>query len=209
MSTTVNYPDGTSLTTNAATVTQMNELFQNMTCAMLGINPPDYGRVRVDWPTQGQPFVPRPNQDVMFIACVLEPDFYSKVRDLQVTDNLIAPDTIVSQIWDIQVGWKVMWCAYGPNSLLNTRLVWSGLFQDYFNSQLEQNRLAPITDYNEPTRIPEERNGQWWERADFNADFYEHVTETVTVGRAISVEVKVYENTHGLVADTTITTPGE
>ena len=48
MPTTTTYPNGQQLVSSALTVPQMNALIAELTCAALGINPPDYDLVRTN-----------------------------------------------------------------------------------------------------------------------------------------------------------------
>ncbi len=56
----------------------------------------------------------------------------------------------------------------------------------------------------EPRRVPEKIQGEWWERVDFFAEFNEQVTETLTVGTVGSVDVIGYTK-DGKFTDITVT----
>lgn len=192
----VTYPNGQVLTSTALTPTQMNDIIQPLTCGMLGINPPNFNQVRVDWQTQGQPFVPRPGQDVCFFSCVPESVDYSKVRDRSFSGT--GP---VTETWVYTRGWRVAWVLYGPNSTDRARMIHSAVvFMDYFSDQLSLSNLYVVSEPAQPIRIPEEFNAEWWERADFHVLLYEQITETIQDGAVTSVEVKV-NTSAGLVAD--------
>jgi hypothetical protein len=165
---------------------------------MIGINPPNPALVRIDWQTEGQPFVPRPQDDICFISCIPENVEYRTVRDR--TFSGTGP---VTETWVYTRGWRVAWCLYGPNSTDRARMIHSAMFMDYFNDVLSLSNLYPISDPPEPTRIPEQTNSQWFERADFHIIMYEQVTETIEDGAVTSVEVKVYDK-DGLAADITV-----
>jgi hypothetical protein len=190
MTTSITYPDGATLASSALTVPQMNVIMQAWTLAALGVIPPDYSRVRVDWPTEGQPFASSPSQDVCFVQCATQDNEYSRIRDLVNTGT--GP---VLETWNYTSGWRVAWCAYGPNATDNTRAIKSALFLDYFTDQLSLNNLFPLPDPPNPTYLPENFNALWWARSDFHVDLYENVTETLTTptgGFVTSVEIKVY-----------------
>jgi hypothetical protein len=194
----VQYPNGDVFTTSALTPAQMNVLWQQLTCAVLGINPIDPSRVRINWQTQGQPFTPSPaGPNVCYIACVPLDVEYSKVRDM----DRAQVDNSPQQIVKYTKGWRISWIFYGSDSEAQAQLVWSGMFQDYLNNQLDLSNLYLVTEFDTPQRVPEIINAQWWERADFSVTLYEQVTETLTTSAATSVEVKVYDNQLGQVAD--------
>lgn len=195
----ITYPNGRTLTSSALTVSQINKLAQALTCGMLGINPPDYSQVRIDWPTQGQPFSVSPEQNVAFLACVPEEEEYSKVRD-RITSTQTPG---VLQTWTYTRPWRWSWVLYGPNATDRARALWDATFMDYFSDQLEASQLYLISEPPVPRRVPEQFNAQWWERADFSLELYELVTETIVDSAATSVEVKVYDNS-GQVADITV-----
>ena len=200
--TTTLYPSGQSLVSSALTPSQMNALIQTLTCGMVGINPPDFSQVRVDWPTQGQPFA-NVSTDVTYFSCVPKDVEYSRIRDRTFVQT--SNPTILTEVWTYTKGWRVSWVFYGPNSSDRARQVKSAMFMDYFNDQLSLSNLYPLPDPPEVVRIPQLINAEWWERADFYIDMYEAVTETITDGIVTSVEVKLEDN-DGLVADFTVST---
>jgi hypothetical protein len=168
---------------------------------MIGLPKPDYSKVRIDWPVQGQPFQNN-TVDGCYIRCVTQDELYTRVRDLTLTQA--ASNLPLVENWSYTRCWRVHWTFYGPNSSDRARLVHSALFMDYFNEQLANNNLYPITDFTMPVRFPEQFNAQWWERADFYADMYESVTETIQPGIATSVEIVVQDSV-GVRADITVT----
>ncbi len=190
MTTAITYPNGTQFTTTALTVDQINTLLQSITCGMIGIDPPDLSAVRVDWPTEGQPFVDAPETDVCYLRCVLENDDYDKLRDLARTNAEPSP-TPVMYTWTYTRVWTVHWIFYGPGSLNHASAVRSALFQEYFTDQLGLSQLFPNPDNAAPQRVPEQFNAQWWERVDFSTCMNEFVTETTTVPAVVSVPVTV------------------
>jgi hypothetical protein len=184
----ITYPNGDTLTTTAQTPQQMSTFWQSATCSMLGqnFNP---SLVRIAWQIQGQPQATLPNVDVIYVACFPEDVPYSRVRDIQYAKN----GDKITGTWGYSKGWRVHWMAYGPNSSINTHWIWSAMFEEWVYDLMTANHLYPITSYEQPTRIPELVNGQWWERSDFSAMFYENVTEVLTTSAAKSVQVEIYD----------------
>ena len=198
---TVTYPNGQTLVSDAYTPQQMNDIFQQLTCGMLGINPPDFSLVRVDWQTLGQPFE-NVNYDVCYVACTPWDTDYAKIRDLQTTGDGYGFGPL-TQTWTYTKGWRVAWTLYGPNAEDRARAIKSGTFQDYFNDVLGLQALYLVNDPPDVTRVPELINAQWWERADFHINMYELVTETIQPGLVQSVELTVSDS-DGTVADVTV-----
>ena len=109
MPTTTPYPNGQALVSSALTQQQINILLQSLTCGMLGLplpttaQPAGYSAVRIDWPTDGQPFVATPLIDGCFLACTTEETPYTKVRNRTCTG-----DGPVIETWGIlqQATWE-------------------------------------------------------------------------------------------------------
>ena len=193
MPTTTTYPNGQQLISSALTIAQAAALLQSLTCGMIGVTLPsidarNFARVRVDWPTEGQPVADTPQDDVCFIQCVPNDAEYSRVRDRSLSGSKPGPLTYT---WRYTRGWKFSWCAYGTNAEDNLRAVKSALFMDYFTDTLAASNLYPLPDPPEVTYLPEQLNAEWWARADFHVDLYEQVTETTTVGAVISVPIEI------------------
>jgi hypothetical protein len=181
------------------------KLFQQLTSGALGVNPPDYKRVRVDWQEEGQPFQNYAD-NVAYVAAALWNTEYAKIRDLERAD-VTGPPVAVAENWTYTRGWRIGWVFYGPTAADDARKIWSAfVFMNYFSDALESNGISVVTDPDEPTWIPENINGQWFKRADFHVYVYEKVTESINDGKTTSVEVKVYQtdNPSGPVADFTV-----
>jgi hypothetical protein len=194
------YPNGWTLASSALTVPQITQLFQTLTCGMLGIVPVNYALVKIEWPVQGQPFTQSPSQNCCYLNCVPHDVEYNRVRDMWETGTV---EQIV-QNWEYTRGWRVNWVFYGPASVDQARQVWDATFLDWVYDQLSLSSLYFVNDPAEPVRMPEEFNAQWWERSDFNIVLYEQVNATLTPpsgGAVKSVEVMVYD------ADVNVSTP--
>jgi hypothetical protein len=201
MTTSTTYPNGQVLVSSALTVAAINAALQTLTCGMIGINPPDFSLVRVDWQTEGQPFE-NANVDICYLACVPKDEAYSRVRDKTLTSP--GPGTgPVTENWLYTKGWEISWTLYGPNSEDRARMIRSAFFMDYFNDALSAVNLYPVNEPAEVRRAPELINGQWFERADFSIVMYEQVIETIEDGAATSVEIKINDKS-GQLADFTV-----
>ena len=200
MTTSTIYPNGQTLTSSALTQQAMQILMQNVTCGALGVNPPDFKQVKVDWQQEGQPFTPLPSIDGCFLACTTVDKDYSRVRD-----QVFSGSGPVTETWTYTRPWHIAWTLYGPNAVDRARQLHSTTFLDWFNDLLSTSNLYPLSDPPNPTYIPENFNAQWWPRSDFHLDLYEKVTETIQDGAVTSVEVSLNADDLGKVADFTVT----
>lgn len=197
----INYGNGQLLSSTAISQKDINSLMQVVTCQALGIVPFNAALVRVDWQTKGQPFGDI-KTDTCYLACTTHSGSYSYIREKQVQE---LADKSLQEVWNYTREWRVQWVLYGPNSVDRARALHSATFMDFFTEALEAKNLFPVSDPPTPTRIPEEINAQWWERADFHLNLYENVTEIVNVGRATSVVINVQDNNNDK-ATVTVTT---
>lgn len=198
----VTYPDGSTLTSSALTIAQINGILQPLTMGMLGIAAdPASSRVRVEWPALGAPFQ-ETTDDVCYIACTIKDDPYNKIRD-RFNGEDVGED--LAEQWNYTRIWKIHWTAYGPNSEDSLRALRSALYQDYFTEALSNSQLFPMSDISDVVRLPELTNAQWFERADVECEMYEFITETINRATIASVEVIASESIAGQFADITVT----
>jgi hypothetical protein len=203
MSVTTAYPNTQALQSTALTLPQMNGIIQPLTVAALGLLPEENtDQVRMEYPSEGQPFVGCPSDDVCFVRCMTEEEPYNKIRDKNISQN-DDPDQTLTTTWNYTRVWRVTWCFYGPNSTDRARAMKSALFQDYFSDTLSDSNLFVVPDFPEPTRVPETFDGQWWERVDFEASLYEFVTETLIDQSVLGVDVTI-QNVAGIIVDITV-----
>jgi hypothetical protein len=195
------YPSGQTLASSALTLSEIQELIQQLTLGMIG-QPvvAESSAVRIEFPTQGAPFA-EVSVDVCYIRCMTQDNPYDKIRYKFLEAG---PGDLDTELQNYTRTWKIHWCFYGPNSTDNARALKSGLFQDWACYSLAQSNLFAVTDYPEPIRAPENINGQWWERVDFEATYHEFVTETIEDQTVLSVETIVNDNS-GVTADFTTT----
>lgn len=197
----ISYPDGSTLTSTALTVAQINLILQQLSLGMMGqtVNPTN-DFVRIAWPTEGAPFSDV-SEDICYLSCVPRDHSYDKIRD---RSNESASDPNLEEIWTYTRVWEIRWVLYGPNSTDYARALRSALYQDYFTEALQNSQLFPESDFPQPIRVPEQINGQWYERVDFKCLMYEFIQETILRQTVESVEV-IVKNSDGTIADVTVT----
>ena len=198
------FPNGQTLTSHAMSPLQLNMTLQTLTCQMLGLDPANdptcYSKVRLEWPSGGQPGW-KISEDICFLRVTEEEDAYSHIRDRK----LVTIDgQTISSIDTYTRVWRVSWALYGPSSFDHARLMRSGLLTaDFPHDTLAAQGLYLITDMAATTRAPELFQGQWWDRTDLSCKLNELVTETLTVPSIASADVLIY-NHSGEVAEVDI-----
>lgn len=200
----VTYANGTTLVSSALTAQQIDAVLQPITLDMLGLPVTRESRlVRVGWPIQGQPFVETPKENITFLRCTPKDDPYDKIRDIfnSPLSDPESPD--LQETWTYTRVWNVHWTFYGDNSVDSARIVRSALYQWYFTDKLQLSQLFPMSEFPQPTRMPENINGQWYDRSDLEVEMYEFITETINRQTILSVEV-ILENSNGVIADFTV-----
>jgi hypothetical protein len=166
------------------------------------VDPNVWSKVRIGWQIQGQPGPAITNDTTIITAAPFDTD-YSRMRDL-------TPSTSGDTITETDVytrAWKITFTQYGPDSVDQVRAIRSGLIKAQFAADyLAESNLYINPDIKEPICVPDNFQGQWWERADLVVEYNEQITETLTVGTVASVEVKVYTE-DGLISDFTVALP--
>lgn len=170
------------------TLKQLEDIFRNLTCTSLGLNPVDPindAKIRIAWPTGGAPGW-KITDDVSFLRVRSTGNEYSKQRDTAYTPNNASQ---VNSITSYTIPRLVSWVVYGPNSFDNIETIRNGLFGA--KDTLALSNLHLVLDIPTPVRCPELFDGRWWERSDFSATFYEKVTRNATIPTIGSVNVQI------------------
>lgn len=173
-------------------------LFQTATIAALQlpyttdpISPldPVYGLVRIGWQQQGQP-TQKITEDITYLRATEEDEDINRTRDFEYVDSGNDTEDVVELTTYTRV-WKIFWTIYGPNSFDRARMLRSALLSYNVHDLLAASNLYLVTSVAAPRRVPELRNGQWWERVDFEARFNEGTVEAPLVPTATSVDIDV------------------
>jgi len=170
------------------TLKQLEDIFRNLTCTLLELNPSspaNNSKVRIAWPTGGAPGW-KITEDVVFLRVVSINNAYSKQRDTEYTSST---ETEANKITSYTLPRQVSWIAYGPNSFDNIETIRNGLFSA--GSILRASNLHLVIDVPVPLRCPDLFSGQWWERSDFSAVFYEKVRRQETIPTIQGVNIKI------------------
>ena len=183
------------------TLAQLNQLFQTLTISLLGItfsNNADktpYGKVRVSWPTEGQPAW-KITEDVCFIRSLEIDNPYNKQRDVYFTTNYTGNNNAVdanncNQKTSFTRVLMVTWVFYGPSSFENAQKVRDGMFYQLNHDALANNNIYLLPNTESPRRAPELFQGQWWERTDLTMYFNELVIRNLAVPYLKSAQITI------------------
>jgi hypothetical protein len=177
----------TNISGNNVTLSNSATVSGTVTASVTDVNA--YSKVRIGWQIQGQPGPPI-TQDTTFIRYEPLDTEFSRLRDAvgSSTDVTYTTTDIFTRTG------KIYWTFYGPNALDRARAVRSALITiQQFADLLAISNLYINPSIEEPRRVPENFQGEWWERIDLVAEFNEQVTETYTVGTVESVQVTLYD----------------
>jgi len=178
------------------TLSQLNTLIWETTMTALGYDYTEYNSstsppismpVRKSWQAEGAPATKR-TDDVCYIRVYPENNDYNKLRELKYS---AINDASVNQATSYTRVLQVTWIFYGPNSYDNAQTVRDSLFSDNIADELEAKNVYFMPDIDDCTRAPELFDGQWWERTDLKAYFYELVTKNITVATVGKVTVDI------------------
>ena len=158
------------------TIKQLEDIFQSLTVTLTGLNK-DSG-VRVSWPTEGSPGW-KITDNVAFIKVVSVTDNYSNIVETNYQQDELELGVNVELVYTrVHL---IQWVLYRPNSYELAEKIKSGLFLYDTKQALNLSNLFLVTDIEQPVRIPEQANGRWWERCDYQARFNEKVVKASTV----------------------------
>lgn len=195
---TINYPNGQTLTSTALSDKQVTKIVQGVTLSSLGTADPSL--CRYSWPANGQPDWLN-SADIVFLRCTQTDGSYNRVRNLL---NAAGAPNFVLANWQYTRIWDIQWTAYGPNATDRIRAIQSALWLDWVTDAYSAQNLYCTRDIAAPTRAPELFQGQWWERVDVKARFYENVNEQLSnLNAATSFEI-IIEDVDGIEADFTV-----
>lgn len=153
-------------------------------------------QVRQTWPIAGAPAWGQ-NDNVTFVTCTEVDNPYNKVRD----EGVEANDSVsANKIIEYTRVWRVFWELRGPGAFDRARLLKTAMQLDFIHDMLSAFNLYLMPSVGNPNRVPELVEGKWWERTDFEMEFYEQVNETITVPTVASIEV-VVSNSNGVQSD--------
>lgn len=183
------------------TLEQLEVLFWKVTMQMLGYteaqiaayndpnNPKKDCPVRISWPAVGAPAWKR-GDDVVFIRIGEDDDPINMLRDVVYEPKEDDPDTAVEQTGQTRV-LRVHWVCYGPHAFDTASKIRRLLYTAKYRQPLSDNQIYLVPSTRAPVRAPENFEGQWWDRADYSAQFNDLVQTNVDVPYIKSATVTV------------------
>lgn len=186
----------TAIDVGTNTLTLNNPATVNGAVVVLVSNPLAGRLVRQEWPSKGAPAWDK-TDNIAFLRCVEIDDAYNKVRDQGQGDPTETGAVLITEFTRV---WRVSWVVYGPIAYDRTTLLKSAMQQDFIHDSLAALNVFLMPEVSNPRRMPEEFEGEYWERSDFEMVFYEQVTETIVTNTVASVEVLVLD-TDGIKLD--------
>ncbi|MBQ3476787.1 MAG: hypothetical protein IJ893_02765 [Bacteroidales bacterium] len=160
---------------------QLEDLFWRATVMCLGLDPDSedeavHKRVRISWPTSetGNSNWGR-EENVVFLRISPGYDTYGTLHDI---DHVYDPETDTQkEVVRYHRSHRIVWVCYGPDSDDDADTIRIGIVRDAVHSYLKASNVAILPHIREPVRVPEQdETGEWWERCDLEADFYQLVT---------------------------------
>jgi len=176
------------------TMAEIEDLFQQQTILMLGYDteeidgvPQNQDKVRITYPQIGQPAF-KVTDEVAFVSVFCKDDPYNRL--FEATYEEIDEETAQRNI-NYTRAIDVKWTFYGPEAFDRADLVRALIFQTPYATEFKAKNIYLVPDVSAPVRLPEMFNGQWWNRADFSATFYEKVIRTSEAAFIKSAETTI------------------
>lgn len=157
-------------------------------------------QVRQVWPVAGAPAWTQ-SDNVTFVRVVEVDNEYNKVRDNGVTAN-----DSVSALLNIEYTrvWRVFWEIRGPISYDRATLLKTAMQLDFIHDMLSASNLYLMPSVRNPLRLPELVEGKWWDRTDFEMEFYEEVDESIVTPTVASIPIQAI-NLNGVQTNIVVT----
>ena len=153
----------------------LERLFYRVTCLCLGVEPADQAaqsRVRISWPVDGgsNPGWSR-NENICFLRISPYRDPYTRQRERSYEPQ---PDGALKETVNYTRCHQVYFICYGPSAMEDADTIRNNILQPDIREHLRTEYVIfPIPHIDEPVRVDELINGEWWGRCDVNVQFYE------------------------------------
>jgi len=143
--------------------------------------------VRVGWQKQGQPAWTI-EENHCFITAYTDDDPFSRISDKAYDAN----DAVsLAELRAYTQVWKIHFVNYGPNAFTNAVLIVAAMALDWVHDALAAQNIYAVTEWKRPTVMYEDRDGQWWPRADVELRFNELVNMNLIVPAAASAGIQI------------------
>lgn len=160
---------------------ELEDLFWRATVMCLDLDPDSeedevQRRVRISWPTSetGSSNWER-DENVVFLRISPGLDPYGEIQDVEhVYDS---QTNTQKEVVYYHRSHRIIWLCYGPDSDDDADAIRIGITQGDIHEYLMASNVAIQPHIRDPIRMPEQdETGEWWERTDLTADFYQLVS---------------------------------
>ena len=164
---------------------QLEDLFWRATVICLGLDPDSEDeavqkRVRISWPTvDAEDGIVttdwKRDENVVFLRISPGYDTYGTLHDV---DHVYDAQTDTQkEVVRYHRSHRILWVCYGPYADNDADTLRIGMFRDSIRAYLNEHNVAIMPHLRDPVRMPEkDDSGDWWERCDLEADFYQLVS---------------------------------
>lgn len=126
------------------------------------------------------------HDDRLFIQLFEKDDDFAKQLDSIFTAER---GTVIKKSARTRI-WEVKYIAYGPQASTIVNMIKDGVFREEIKRILGKNSVFLVPNIPQARRIPENFNGQWWNRWDLTLTFNQlHRLADEDVGRIESIEI--------------------
>ena len=160
---------------------ELEAVFWEATIMCLGLDPTDESdavqqRVRKSWAKDniGTSDWGR-EENVVFLHIIPTEDETSRTVN-KVSHKYDKSRDKHQEIVDFYDSWQITWVCYGPDAHEDAQTIRIGILRDSIRIFLQRHKIGIQPHIRPPMYFPEqEDNGEWWERYDLTAQFYENV----------------------------------
>lgn len=160
---------------NVRTREQLEDVFREAACLILGIPEDDNKKIRFGWgssPNTGSAPSFARNSDTVVIYFLTTDSPNNQTKDLSYIDEGNEKLTYVDEHTDVH---QVQYVCYGPSAFEQARAIRDGMSQEDVRSLFRRNSLFFVTPVPAPVPVPDVFEGEWWNRYDVRVNFNEGV----------------------------------
>lgn len=172
-------------------LSDIEEIFRQQTLLILNLsdNSANAGRVRISWPTDGQPGWDY-DEDIIFLRIT---DINSSINKQIDTQYSPLSTDKVNRISGYTRVHEIHWIIYGPNSYEDAERIKYGFYDEEIKTNLAYNNLFMVLDNETPIRLPELSNGKWYQRVDYTVRFNEYIQHEKQIPYIQGINIKLYD----------------
>jgi hypothetical protein len=178
------------------TIIEFEDIMQPLIVRALGwdISSPDKSNdVRIGWQTEGAPAF-GVNDNVVFINATPVDHQINRQHDVLLENS--SPDLLQTKSFTRVMAINLV--AYGSDCISNLMAIKMAMFDDDYRYELAAEKIYLVADIEEPRRMPEQFQNQWWERGDMQLKFNELIIIEKQINSVNSVGVEEHQENNDL-----------